>query len=61
MSKAIRRVNDLPADQQAIRAKCFHPTGMFVEFPKEEVEQSISDHFEKMVRQHGDALPLSHP
>ena len=39
----------LPPEQQAIRAKCFHPSGAFVEFKKQEIEQSISERFEKMV------------
>jgi hypothetical protein len=38
-----------PPEQQAIRAKCFHPTGTFIEFAKEEIEQSIPARFEKMV------------
>ena len=41
----------LPPEQQAIRAKCFHPTGTFIEFPKEDVETSISARFEKIVEQ----------
>jgi non-ribosomal peptide synthetase component F len=40
---------ELPMEQQAIRAKCFHPTGAFVEFKREEVEQSIPERFEKIV------------
>ena len=43
---------NLPPEQQAIRAKCFHPTGTFVEFKKEEVEQSIPERFEKIVRKY---------
>jgi len=42
----------LPPEQQAIQAKCFHPTGIFVEFEQEEIEQSIPERFEKIVRQH---------
>ena len=41
----------LPPEQQAIRAKCFHPTGKFVAFEREEIEQSIPERFEKIVRQ----------
>lgn len=41
---------DLPLEQQAIRDKCFHPSGDFVEFLEEEVEQSIPERFEKIVR-----------
>jgi surfactin family lipopeptide synthetase A len=40
----------LPPDQQRIWAKCYHPTGTFIPFPKEAVEQSIPDRFEQMVR-----------
>lgn len=39
----------LPPEQEGIRAKCFHPTGKFVEFPKE-VEQSIPERFERIVK-----------
>ena len=39
-------------EQEAIRAKCFHPSGMFVEFPKEDIETSIPDRFEQIVRQY---------
>jgi non-ribosomal peptide synthetase component F len=49
-----RRLANLPAGQQTIRAKCFHPTGTFVEFPPEEIEQSIPERFEKIVRMHPD-------
>ena len=31
----------LPPEQQAIRAKCFHSTGKFVAFEREEIEQSL--------------------
>src|SRR5687767_4493720 len=40
----------LPPEQQAIRDRCFHPSGAFVEFKKEEIEQSIPERFEKIVR-----------
>ena len=49
---------DLPPQQQAIRAKCFHPTGTFIEFKKEEIEQSIAARFEKIVRQYQSLLAL---
>ena len=50
MSDFSQRVTNLPPEQEAIRAKCFHPTGKFVEFTKTEVEQSIPERFEKIVR-----------
>jgi len=31
---------NLPLEQQAIRARCFHPSGEFVEFPKEDFVKS---------------------
>ena len=45
---------ELPPNQQAIRAKCVHPSGRFVEFPKEDVELSIPARFEKIVARYGD-------
>ena len=50
--------SEFPPEQQAIRDKCFHPSGRFVEFQKEEVEQSIPERFEKIVRQHPDRLAV---
>jgi amino acid adenylation domain-containing protein len=49
---------ELPLEQQAILAKCFHPSGTFVEFPKEEVEQSIPERFEKIVRMYPDRIAV---
>ena len=40
--------------QQAIRAKCFHPSGAFVEIRKDEIEQSIPERFERIVARHAD-------
>jgi non-ribosomal peptide synthetase component F len=48
----------LPPEQEAIRAKCFHPTGTFVEFKKEEVEQSIPDRFEQQVAKYPDRIAV---
>jgi amino acid adenylation domain-containing protein len=45
---------DLPLEQQAIRAKCFHPSARFVEFPLEDVEFSIPARFEKIAAQYSD-------
>jgi len=49
---------ELPPDQQAIRDECSHPSGGFVEFTKEEVEQSIPQRFEKIVRRHPGRLAV---
>ena len=48
----------LPPEQEVIRAKCFHPTGNFVEFPKEEIEQSIPERFEKIVAKYPDRIAV---
>jgi hypothetical protein len=32
----------LRPEQQAIRDRCFHPSGTFVDFPKEDVETSYN-------------------
>jgi amino acid adenylation domain-containing protein len=49
---------NLPPEQRAIRSKCFHPTGTFVEFSAEEIEQSVPDRFEKIVRMYSERLAL---
>ena len=48
----------LPPEQRAIRDKCFHSSGKFVEFPIEDVEQSIPQRFEKIVRLYPDRLAV---
>jgi amino acid adenylation domain-containing protein len=48
----------LPPEQQAIRDKCFHPSGTFVEFPIEDVETSIPARFEKIVRMYPDRIAV---
>ena len=48
----------LPSQQEAIRAKCFHPSGTFDEFTGEEIEQSIPGRFEKIVRKHPGRLAV---
>ena len=58
MSEFTRQITNLPPEQRRIRAKCFHPTGTFVEFKKEEIEQSIPERFEKIVRLHPDRLAV---
>ena len=44
--------------QQAIKDKCFHPTGVFIEFKKEDVVQSISNRFEQQVHMHGNRVAV---
>ncbi len=52
MSDPFNFPKQLPPEQQAIRDKCFHPSGTFVEFPIEDVESSVCAHFEKIAAQY---------
>ena len=38
MSDLFMRSIEIPAEQRAIRDKCFHPTGTFIEFDKTAIE-----------------------
>ena len=58
MSGLSRHAVDIPPKQQAIRDKCFHSTGTFIEFKKEETEQSIPDRFEEQVRRYPGRLAV---
>src|SRR3990172_3600280 len=51
----------LPPEQRAVQAKCFHPSGSFIEFRKEDVEQSIPARFEQQVRRYPDRLAIKTP
>jgi amino acid adenylation domain-containing protein len=48
----------LPPEQEAIRDKCFHPSGTFVEFPIEDVETSIPARFEKIVSMYPERIAI---
>ena len=48
----------LPPEQQALRARCFHPIEPFIAFRREEIEQSIPDRFEDQVRKHSRRLAI---
>jgi len=58
MTNISTAISDLPPEQRAIRDKCFHPTGRFVEFKREEIEQTIPERFEQMVRLYPDNLAV---
>jgi amino acid adenylation domain-containing protein len=58
MQTLVSELTGLPPQQQALRARCFHPTGTFIEFRKEGIEQSISDCFEGQVSQHAQRLAV---
>jgi non-ribosomal peptide synthetase component F len=44
--------------QQSIRDRCFHPTRIFTEFQKAEIEQSIGTRFEQQVDQNFDRIAI---
>ena len=58
MTNISNAISDLPPEQRAIRDKCFHPTGKFIEFKKEEIEQSIPSCFEQQVRKNPDRIAV---
>ncbi len=49
---------NLPPEQEAIRAKCFHRTGDFIELQPNEIEQSVPERFEKIVERYADRLAI---
>ena len=49
---------NVPPEQRAIRAKCFHPTGSFIPFERKEIEQSIPERFEWIARKYPQALAV---
>ncbi len=58
MSDINEPIPELPPDQRAIRAKCFHPAGSFTEFKREEIEQSIPGRFEQIVAKYPDRIAV---
>lgn len=48
----------IPAWQQAIRDKCNHASGTFIEFRQEDIERSIPERFEQMVRMYPERLAV---
>lgn len=50
MTTTAGQTSDALAWQQALRARCAHPTGTFERFEKSQVEQSIPARFARMVR-----------
>ena len=58
MSELSAYPTKLPPALETIGAKCFHPSGTFVEFKKEEVERSIPERFEKIVQMYPDRLAV---
>ena len=58
MSDSVKPVSDAYAHQQAILARCYHPSGTFIRFEKEELERSIPSRFERQVRANPDQIAI---
>src|SRR5580765_7643288 len=58
MSATVNPARELSSHQRALRDKCFHPTGRFVEFPRQEIEQSLPQRIEKIVRMYPERVAV---
>ena len=58
MRTIIEKSADIPEEQFRIHAKCFHPSGVFEEFKKEDIEQSIPHRFSQIVTQNPNRLAV---
>jgi non-ribosomal peptide synthetase component F len=58
MSQPPRPMPGLPSQQQAIRAQCVHPSGTFIAFAPEAIEQSIPERFEQQVARQPERLAV---
>jgi amino acid adenylation domain-containing protein len=52
------KFTDIPSEQLRIQAKCIHPSGSFIEFRQEDIEQSIVERFEQQVRKFPNRLAV---
>ena len=51
-------LRSMPRSDDPVRARCVHPRGGFAEFCKAEIDQSISQRFEKIVRRYPDRVAV---
>jgi len=51
-------VANFPPEQRAVRDKCFGPVGSFVEFKRDEINQSVSSRFERQVAQYPERIAV---
>src|SRR5215470_4049545 len=58
MSSLRQHIADLPPEQHAIWARCVHPSGALFDFDKEEIDRSIPERFEKIVRLYPNRLAV---
>lgn len=59
MTTLSKQATTIPKDQRDIWERCFHPSGTFVRFEEEEIEQSIQDRFEQLVVTYPDNLAVT--
>jgi non-ribosomal peptide synthetase component F len=48
----------LPPEQEAIRARCFHPSGVFTRFSETALDYSVPRRFEEIVRKYPDRMAV---
>jgi amino acid adenylation domain-containing protein len=63
MNKALHSERSYPLfaglnRQRSIQARCFHPAGSFIEFRKDEIEQSVAARFARLAREYPDRLAV---
>jgi len=58
LTQRVSMARDRRAHQQVIQARCFHPTGPFIEFPAEDLDRSIPDRFARQVRRYSDRVAV---
>lgn len=51
-------VAEMPREQRAIHARCVHPSGLFTAFALTDIEQSISESFERVVEKYPDRVAI---
>jgi amino acid adenylation domain-containing protein len=52
------RIDQVYAEQEDIRSRCFHPGGAFSEFPNEALDASLVSRFAQIVRQYPDRVAV---
>jgi len=58
MMPALITRSNLPPEQEAIRTKCFHPSGVFTPFPDIALDYSVPHRFEEIVRKYPDRMAI---
>ena len=58
MNESMREASEEYLHQLSIQERCYHPSGTFIRFEKEDLEQSIPSRFEQQVRSYPDRLAI---